>query len=183
MILNDRWIARMAREHRMIEPFVPSLMGQGTISYGLSSFGYDFRLAGEFRVPTGDNKDRVLDPKKTPEDLFAPYRGQECIIPANSYVLGRSLEYFRIPRSVLALCTGKSTYARCGVVVNVTPLEPEWEGFITVSIANTAPWPVKVYAGEGLGQIVFFEGEPPKVSYADRKGKYQSQQGLTLPRI
>jgi dCTP deaminase len=182
MIMNDRWIKEMADQHRMIEPFVPSLVSDGKISCGVSSFGYDFRLSNEFRVFQGCGDD-ILDPKRVREDLFATFSGNECHIPPHSYILGRSEEYFRIPRNILAICAGKSTYARCGIVVNVTPLEPEWEGFITISISNTAPVAVRVYPGEGIGQVVFLEGSPPLVSYADRKGKYQTQRMLTLSKI
>ena len=183
MIKNDTWIREMVHEHRMIDPFAPSLVRNGKISYGVSSYGYDYRLADEFRTFQCANKDCILDPKRVREDLFMTHKGNECIIPGHSYVLGRSLEYFRIPRTILAICTGKSTYARCGIVVNVTPLEPEWEGFITVSISNTTPVPVRIYADEGIGQILFFEGPSPDISYADRMGKYQAQKELTLPKV
>ncbi len=183
MLVNDHRIKQMVQDHRVIEPFSPHLVREGVISYGLSSFGHDFRLADEFLVPSNHTGEFVLDPKHVSEEMFVRCRGNECTVPAHSYVLGRSLEYFRIPRTVLALCAGKSTYARCGILVNVTPLEPEWEGFITVSIANIGAYPVKIYAGEGLGQIIFFEGPSPDVSYADRKGKYQCQDRLTLSKL
>ncbi|MCX8037956.1 MAG: dCTP deaminase [Candidatus Sumerlaeia bacterium] len=179
----DLWIARMVQTHRMIEPYEPAQARSGVISFGVSSYGYDMRLADEFRVfvpPAGAR----LDPKEFHAEWFIEQRGPVCEIPANSYILGRSLEYFRIPRDVIGLCFGKSTYARCGVIVNVTPLEPEWEGYITMAISNTAPAPVKVYANEGVAQVVFFAGKSVcGISYADKKGKYQGQQAITAPRI
>jgi len=182
-IRPDNWIREMAQNRRMIEPFAPELVGGGVISYGVSSFGYDFRLADVFRVlPAGFSG--ALDPKGDPGALFEEVRCDVLTVPPNSFVLGRSLEYFRIPRSILTVCTGKSTYARCGVVVNVTPFEPEWEGFATLSIVNTAPAPVRLYAGEGIGQLIFLESTLPcDTSYAERKGKYQAQQEITTSRL
>lgn len=182
-VKSDAWIEEMAVKHKMIEPFEKSQVSSGVISFGVSSYGYDLRLADEFRIFKG-KPDMILDPKKITDDLFEEYKGEACIIPANSYILGRSLEYFRIPRNVIAITSGKSTYARCGILVNVTPLEPEWEGYITISIANLAPVPVKVYASEGLAQVIFLESnENCRVSYADKKGKYQAQKFITTARI
>jgi len=179
----DSWIARMARDRGMIEPFEAAQVRQGVISFGVSSYGYDLRLSEEFRLfmpPVG----AVLDPKQFDARWFVEQKTDRCVVPANSYVLARSLEYFRIPREVVAICFGKSTYARCGVVVNVTPLEPEWEGHITMAISNTAPVPVVLYAGEGIAQVIFLRGEPVcDVSYADKKGKYQAQKTITPPRV
>ncbi len=172
----------MALENEMIKPFEPDQIKQGNISYGLSSYGYDIRIADEFKIFMG-SRDMILDPKNMSPDLFEDFKGNFCIIPANSYILARSLEYFKIPRNVLVLCTGKSTYARTGVVVNVTPLEPAWEGYITMAISNTSHCPVRLYANEGIAQIVFFESsESCQTSYADRKGRYQAQKTITLPK-
>lgn len=183
-IKPDHWIRRMALEHKMVEPFVDSQMRAGTISYGLSSFGYDIRVADEFRIFTpATGQLTVVDPKAIDERAMVHHRGDVCIIPPNSFALARTVEYFRIPRNVLTICLGKSTYARCGIIVNVTPFEPEWEGHVTIEISNTTPLPCKVYANEGIAQVLFFEGEEPEVSYADRKGKYQAQTGITLPRL
>lgn len=180
-IRPDTWIKRMALENDMIKPFEPEQIKKGNISYGLSSYGYDIRIANEFKIFKGSSKDNVLDPKNINPDLFEDFQGASCVIPANSFVLARSLEYFKIPRNVLVFCTGKSTYARTGVVVNVTPLEPAWEGYITMAISNTAPCPAKLYANEGIAQIVFFESvDACQVSYADRKGRYQAQKTITL---
>lgn len=181
-IKSDSWIRRMAVEARMIEPFFEGQVAQGVISYGLSSYGYDLRLADEFKV-FAPPPDARVDPKSLPPSYFRDHRGPHCDIPPQCYVLGRTLEYLRIPRDVLTLATGKSTYARAGVAVNVTPFEPEWEGFVTVSIANLTPVPVRIYAGEGLCQVLFFQSdEPCSVSYKDRKGKYQAQQKIEFPR-
>ena len=170
----------MALEYDMIRPFEAQQIKKGNISYGLSSYGYDIRIADEFKIFKGQG---TLDPKKITPDLFEDFKGNTCIIPPNSFILARSLEYFKIPRNVLVLCTGKSTYARIGIVVNVTPLEPSWEGFITMSISNTSSCPATLYAKEGIAQIVFFESEDaPQISYADRKGRYQSQKTITLPK-
>ena len=166
----------------MIEPFENGQVGSGRISYGLSSFGYDIRVAPEFKVFTNVHN-LVVDPKKFDERSFVDVRDRDCIIPPNSFALARTVERFRIPRDVLVLCVGKSTYARCGIIVNVTPLEPTWEGFLTLEISNTTPLPARIYGDEGIAQLVFFQGdEPPEVAYADRKGKYQGQVGVTLPK-
>lgn len=183
-IKPDYWIRHMAQEYGMIEPFVERQVSQGTISYGLSSFGYDIRVADEFRIFTSaTGRLSVVDPKAIDENAMAPYRGEVCIIPPNSFALARTVEYFRVPRNVITLCVGKSTYARCGIIVNVTPFEPAWEGFVTLEISNTTPLPAKIYANEGIAQVLFFEGDEPEVSYADRHGKYQGQRGITLPRM
>jgi dCTP deaminase len=173
----------MAREHGMIEPFEDSQVRRGTISYGVSSYGYDMRVAHEFKIFTNVNN-AIVDPKGFDERSFVPFEGEVCVIPPNSFALARSVEFFRIPRSVLCICLGKSTYARCGQIVNVTPFEPEWEGYVTLEISNTTPLPAKIYAGEGIAQVIFFQAdEPCEVSYADRKGKYQGQVGVTPPRL
>jgi dCTP deaminase len=173
----------MALEHRMIEPFEDRQVRAGVVSYGLSSYGYDIRVADEFKVFTNINS-TVVDPKNFDPRSFVDVRADICIIPPNSFALSRTLEYFRIPRDVLTVCVGKSTYARCGLIVNVTPFEPEWEGYVTLEISNTTPLPAKVYANEGIAQVLFFQSdEVCEVSYADKKGKYQAQQGLTLPRL
>ncbi len=183
-IKPDYWIRRMAQEHGMIEPFVEGQVRAGVVSYGLSSFGYDIRVADEFRIFTpATGQLSVIDPKAVDERAMAPYRGEMCIVPPNSFALARTIEYFRIPRNVLTICLGKSTYARCGIIVNVTPFEPEWEGYVTIEISNTTPLPAKIYANEGIAQVIFFEGDAPEISYADRKGKYQGQHGITLPRL
>ena len=181
-IKPDSWIERMAAEYKMIEPFSRNQVSEGTISYGLSSYGYDLRLADEFKIfspPRGE----VINPKSIPPEFYKDHRGDFCDIPPNGYILGRTLEYLRIPRDVLTLCLGKSTYARAGVLINCTPFEPEWEGFVTVSIANTTPAPVRVFANEGLCQVLFFQSdEPCAVSYKDRKGKYQAQKKIEFGR-
>lgn len=172
----------MALEHDMIRPFEPQQIKKN-ISYGLSSYGYDIRIADEFKIFKGSGKKDIIDPKNMALDLFEDFQGKTCVIPPNSFILARSLEYFKIPRNVLVLCTGKSTYARIGVIVNVTPLEPSWEGYITIEISNTSPCAVKLYANEGIAQVVFFESsEECQVTYADRKGRYQSQSRITLPK-
>ena len=182
-LMPDSWIRRMAMDHAMIEPFVDRQTRDGVISYGLSSYGYDARVAPEFRIFT--NVDNALvDPKHFNEQSFVERSGESCVIPPNSFALARTVEYFRIPRDILVICLGKSTYARCGMIVNVTPLEPEWEGHVTLEISNTTPLPARVYANEGLCQFLFLRGyEEPEVSYADRKGKYMRQTGVTLPRL
>jgi len=173
----------MAIEHGMIEPFEDRQVREGVVSYGLSSYGYDIRVADEFKVFTNINS-TVVDPKNFDARSFVDMKTDVCIIPPNSFALARTLEYFRIPRDVLTVCVGKSTYARCGLIVNVTPFEPEWEGNVTLEISNTTPLPARVYANEGIAQVLFFQSdEPCEVSYADKKGKYQKQQGLTLPRL
>jgi len=182
-VKNDRWIRKMVQEHDMINPFAEVQVRDGVISYGLSSYGYDLRVADEFKIFTNVNTP-IIDPKRFDERSFVEFKGPVCIIPPNSFVLARSVEYFRIPRNVITICVGKSTYARCGVIVNVTPLEPEWEGYVTLEISNTAPLPARVYADEGLCQIVFFESdELCETSYKDKRGKYQAQKGIVLPKI
>ena len=182
-IKADSWIRRMAIEQGMIEPFVDGQVRDGVISYGLSSYGYDIRVSNEFKIFTNVHS-AVVDPKNFNSNSFIDYRGDICVIPPNSFVLAQTVEYFRIPRNVLTICVGKSTYARCGLIVNVTPFEPEWEGYVTLEISNTTPLPARVYANEGIAQVLFFESdEVCEVSYADRKGKYQKQQRIVLPRI
>ena len=182
-IKSDRWIAQMAREHGMIEPFAEKQVREGAISYGVSSYGYDMRVAHEFKI-FSNALSAVVDPKNFDSNCFVEYTGDVCIVPPNSFALARSVEYFRIPRNVLTVCVGKSTYARCGIITNVTPFEPEWEGYVTLEISNTTPLPARVYANEGIAQVLFFEGdEPPQTSYADKKGKYQKQTGVTGPRL
>ena len=182
-IKNDRWIRRMAEEHGMIEPFEADQVKDGNISYGLSSYGYDIRVAPEFKVFTNVHN-VVVDPKSFDDRSFVDVNAKECIIPPNSFALARTEEYFRVPRDTLVVCVGKSTYARCGIIVNVTPLEPTWEGYLTLEISNTTPLPAKVYAGEGIAQLLFFQGdEEPEIAYADRKGKYMNQLGVTLPKL
>jgi dCTP deaminase len=180
---SDRWIREQARTRGMIDPFSEKQVRDGVVSYGLSSYGYDLRVSDEFKIFTNVNS-AVIDPKAFDERSFVSVKAESVIIPPNSFALARSVEYFRIPRDVLAICVGKSTYARCGIIVNVTPFEPEWEGFVTLEISNTTPLPAKVYANEGLCQILFFRGdEPCQTSYADRAGKYQKQQGIVLPKL
>ena len=182
-VKSDRWIRQMAREQRMIEPFAEAQKRKGVISYGLSSYGYDIRVADEYRIFTNVNT-AIVDPKNFDARSFVEYSGEICVIPPNSFALARSVEYFRIPRNVLTICVGKSTYARCGIIVNVTPFEPEWEGYVTLEISNTSPLPARVYSNEGLCQVIFLESdELCEVSYKDKKGKYQAQQGIVLPRI
>jgi dCTP deaminase len=182
-IKSDRWIRQMALEHGMIEPFADRQVREGVISYGVSSYGYDMRVATEFRIFT-NVLNSMVDPKQFDPKSFVEFEGDVCIVPPNSFALGRSVEYFRIPRNVITITVGKSTYARCGIITNVTPFEPEWEGFVTLEISNTTPLPAKIYANEGIAQALFFEGdEAPETSYADRKGKYQGQRGVTLPRL
>ena len=179
----DHWIRKMATEQSMIEPFAPAQVRNGVISYGVSSYGYDVRVADEFKIFTNVFSAWV-DPKHFDTQSMVDFKGEVCIIPPNSFVLARTVEYFRIPRSVLVMCLGKSTYARCGIVVNVTPLEPEWEGYVTLEISNTTPLPAKIYANEGLAQMLFFQAdEDCEVSYADKKGKYQKQESIVLPKI
>ncbi len=183
-IKPDHWIRQQAQECGMIEPFEERQVREGVVSYGLSSFGYDIRVAKDFRIFTPATGElTVIDPKAVDERALQSYHGDDCIIPPNSFALARTIEYFRIPRNVLAICVGKSTYARCGIIVNVTPFEPEWEGYVTIEISNTTPLPARIYAGEGIAQVLFFEGEAPEISYADRNGKYQKQSGITLPRL
>jgi dCTP deaminase len=182
-IKSDKWIRRMAIQHRMIEPFSENQVRDGVISYGVSSYGYDIRVANEFKIFTNINS-TIVDPKRFDQQSFIDFKGDVCIIPPNSFALARTVEYFRIPRNILTICVGKSTYARCGVIVNVTPFEPEWEGTATLEISNTTPLPARIYADEGIAQVVFFEAdEICETSYADKKGKYQAQREITLPRI
>ncbi|MBQ1657629.1 MAG: dCTP deaminase [Rhodocyclaceae bacterium] len=186
-IKSDNWICRMAQDHKMIEPFAPELVRQGPngriVSYGVSSYGYDVRVASEFKIFTNINS-TIVDPKEFDERNFVDFEGDVCIIPPNSFALARTVEYFRIPRNVLTVCLGKSTYARCGIIVNVTPLEPEWEGHVTLEFSNTTPLPARIYANEGVAQMLFFEAdEVCKTSYRDRGGKYFGQTGVTLPRM
>jgi len=183
MLKSDRWIRKMATEHDMINPFSEKQVREGVISYGLSSYGYDLRVADEFKIFTNVNN-AMVDPKRFDEKSFVTVRTDICIVPPNSFALARSIEYFKIPRDVLTICVGKSTYARCGIIVNVTPFEPEWEGFVTLEISNTTPLPARIYANEGLCQIIFFQSdEVCETSYADRKGKYQAQKGIVLPKL
>jgi dCTP deaminase len=187
VIKADKWIRRMAEEHRMIEPFEPHQVkvvdGVRVVSFGTSSYGYDIRCSDEFKIFTNINS-TIVDPKNFDPKSFVDFKGDVCIIPPNSFALARTVEYFRIPRNVLTICLGKSTYARCGIIVNVTPFEPEWEGYVTLEFSNTTPLPAKIYANEGVAQVVFFESdEVCEVSYRDRGGKYQGQQGVTPPRI
>ena len=183
MLKSDRWIRKMSLEHDMINPFSEKQVREGVISYGLSSYGYDLRVSDEFKIFTNVNN-ALVDPKNFDEKSFVTVQTDICIVPPNSFALARSVEYFKIPRSVLTICVGKSTYARCGIIVNVTPFEPEWEGFVTLEISNTTPLPARIYANEGLCQIIFFESdEICETSYADRKGKYQEQKGIVLPKL
>ena len=182
-IKSDKWIEKMACNHGMIEPFELNQARVGKISYGLSSFGYDIRVADEYKIFTNVNNS-IVDPKNFDSGSFVDYKGDICIIPPNSFALARSVEYFRIPRDVLTLCVGKSTYARCGIIVNVTPLEPAWEGHVTLEFSNTTPLPAKIYANEGVAQFIFLKGnEKPEITYADRNGKYMKQSGVTLPKV
>lgn len=179
----DHWIRKMALEHGMIEPFVDGQVREGVISYGLTSYGYDMRVANQFKIFTNVHS-AIVDPKNFSPNSFVDFEGDVCIVPPNSFALAHSVEYFRIPRSVLCVTVGKSTYARAGVITNVTPFEPEWEGYVTLEISNTTPLPAKIYANEGIAQVLFFEAdEECEVSYADKKGKYQGQTGVTPPRL
>jgi dCTP deaminase len=179
----DHWIARMAKDKQMIDPYVDSQVREGSISYGVSSYGYDIRVADEFMIFTNVHS-AIVDPKNFDTASMVEFKGEVCVIPPNSFALARTVEYFRIPRSVLTICLGKSTYARCGIIVNVTPFEPEWEGYVTLEISNTTPLPAKIYANEGIAQVLFFEAdEECKISYADKKGKYQKQERIELPKM
>lgn len=181
--LPDHWIKRMAKNHQMIVPYADTRNRPGKISFGSSSYGYDFRLSDEYKVPEFEEIAQ-LDPKRMSSIPFRDHKGSSCLIPGKSFVLGRSLEYFRIPRDVVVVCFGKSTYARCGLIVNVTPLEPEWEGYITISLINASPVPVKLYSGEGIAQLVFLRAESEcSLSYADKKGKYQAQKHIQLSKV
>jgi dCTP deaminase len=182
-IMNDAWIRRMALDHGMIEPFEDRQVRDGVISYGVSSYGYDMRVAREFKIFT-NVLSSIVDPKDFDPKSFVEFEGDVCIVPPNSFALARSVEYFRIPRDILTICVGKSTYARCGIITNVTPFEPEWEGYVTLEISNTTPLPAKIYGNEGIAQVLFLQGNaPPDISYRDKRGKYQSQVGITLPKI
>jgi len=186
-IKSDKWIRRMANEYRMIDPFEPDQVkqveGRRIVSYGTSSYGYDIRCADEFKLFTNINS-TIVDPKEFDDKNFVNFKGDSVIIPPNSFALARTVEYFRIPRNVLTVCLGKSTYARCGILVNVTPFEPEWEGYVTLEFSNTTPLPAKIYANEGVAQVIFFESdEVCETSYKDRGGKYQGQRGVTLPKM
>lgn len=182
-IKSDRWIREMALSRHMIEPFTEKQISKGKISYGLSSYGYDIRVADEFKIFTNVNSS-VVDPKAFDPTSFVNFQGDVCIIPPNSFALARSVEHMRIPKDVLCVCVGKSTYARCGIITNVTPLEPGWEGFITLEISNTTTLPAKIYSHEGLVQVLFFQSdEACETTYADRAGKYQGQKGITIPKV
>ena len=184
-IKSDRWIRRMAQEHDMINPYSEKQVSTGVISYGVSSYGYDLRVSDEFKIFTNVNS-TIVDPKHFDERSFVTITADVAIVPPNSFALARSVEYFKIPRDVLTICVGKSTYARCGIIVNVTPFEPEWEGYVTLEFSNTTPLPAKIYANEGCAQVLFFEADDDDVcetSYKDRGGKYQGQVGVTLPKI
>lgn len=179
----DRWIKTMAQESRMIDPFAQAQVREGVISYGVSSYGYDMRISDEFKI-LSNSVSTIVDPKNFDLRSLVEFKGDVCIIPPNSIALGRSVEYFRIPRRILTLCLGKSTYARCGIIVNVTPFEPEWEGHVTIEISNNTPLPARIYAGEGIAQVIFLESdEECEVSYSDKRGKYQAQRGITPPRL
>lgn len=179
----DHWIRKMVKEQNMIEPFAEGQVRDGVISYGVSSYGYDIRVADEFKIFTNVYS-AIVDPKHFDTRSMVDYKGEVCVIPPNSFALARTIEYFRIPRTVLTICVGKSTYPRCGIIVNVTPFEPEWEGFVTLEISNTTPLPAKIYANEGIAQVLFFEADEVCItSYADKKGKYQKQQSIVLPRL
>ena len=182
-VLSDKWIKEMVKNHDMINPFEDKQVRGTKISYGLSSFGYDARVSNEFKIFTNVNSE-IVDPKNFKQSNFVSKNGEECIIPPNSFVLASTVEYFKIPSDVLVICLGKSTYARCGIIVNVTPLEPSWEGCVTLEFSNTTPLPAKIYANEGVAQFIFLKGnEKPKITYADRNGKYMKQSGVTLPKV
>ena len=182
-IQPDSWIKKMCKEHNMIDPYEENQVSKGKISYGQSGFGYDVKISDEYRIFTNVNNS-LVDPKNFSEENFVERKGPYCIIPPNSFVLGKTVEFFRIPKNVLCICVGKSTYARCGIIVNVTPLEPGWEGHVTLEFSNTTPLPAKIYANEGVAQFIFLKGnERPSVTYANRKGKYMKQKGVTLPKV
>ena len=182
-VLSDRWIKKMAKTKGMIKPFVSKQIRKGKISFGLSSYGYDARVSNEFKIFTNVNSG-IVDPKNFKKESFVTKIGKECIIPPNSFALARTVEKFKIPSDVMVICLGKSTYARCGIIVNVTPLEPGWEGYVTLEFSNTTPLPAKIYANEGVAQFIFLKGnEKPEVTYADRNGKYMGQTGVTLPKV
>ena len=182
-VLSDKWIKEMAKTHNMISPFEDKQVRGTKISYGLSSFGYDARVSNEFKIFTNVNSE-IIDPKNFKQNNFISKNGEECIIPPNSFVLSSTVEYFKIPNDVMVICLGKSTYARCGIIVNVTPLEPAWEGHVTLEFSNTTPLPAKIYANEGVAQFIFLKGnEKPEITYADRNGKYMKQSGVILPKV
>lgn len=182
-IKADHWIKKMSLEYKMIDPFEDKQVRNDVISYGVSSYGYDLRIANEFKIFTNINT-TIVDPKNFDPQSLVDYKGEVCIIPPNSFALARSVEYFRIPENVITICVGKSTYARCGIITNVTPFEPGWEGYVTLEVSNTTPIPAKIYANEGIAQVLFFEGdEPCDISYASKRGKYQAQVGVTLPKV
>jgi dCTP deaminase len=182
-VLSDRWIKKMALEKEMIKPFIPEQKSKNVISYGLSSFGYDARVSDEFKIFT-DVDSAIVDPKNFKNNSFVSRKGKECVIPPNSFALASTVEYFKIPQDILVICLGKSTYARCGIIVNVTPLEPGWEGHVTLEFSNTTPLPAKIYANEGAAQFIFLKGsEKPEITYEKRNGKYMKQAGVTLPKI
>ena len=182
-VLSDKWIKEMVKKNNMISPFQDKQVRENKISYGLSSFGYDARVSNEFKIFTNVNSE-IVDPKNFKPNSFVTKKASECIIPPNSFALASTMEYFKIPKDVLVICLGKSTYARCGIIVNVTPLEPGWEGYVTLEFSNTTPLPAKIYANEGVAQFVFIKGnETPEVTYADRNGKYMKQSGVTLPKV
>ena len=182
-VQSDKWIIKMAKQYNMITPFEDKQIRDGKISFGVSSYGYDARVSDEFKIFTNVNSE-IVDPKNFKPSNFVTKKSSECIIPPNSFVLARTIEYFRIPKDVLVICLGKSTYARCGIIVNVTPLEPDWEGHVTLEFSNTTPLPAKIYANEGVAQFIFLKGnEKPEVTYADRDGKYMGQTGVTLPKV
>ena len=182
-VLSDKWIKKMAREKRMISPFVSKQVRKGKISFGISSYGYDARVSNDFKIFTNVNS-AIVDPKNFKKESFVSRKSKVCVIPPNSFALARTVEYFKIPENVMVICLGKSTYARCGIIVNVTPLEPGWEGYVTLEFSNTTPLPAKIYANEGAAQFIFLKGnEKPEVTYADRNGKYMGQTGVTLPKV
>ena len=182
-VLSDKWIKKAAKQKKLIKPFVSKQIRRGKISFGLSSYGYDARVSNEFKIFTNVNSG-IVDPKVFKKESFVTKVGKECIIPPNSFALARTMEYFKIPDDILVICLGKSTYARCGIIVNVTPLEPGWEGYVTLEFSNTTPLPAKIYANEGVAQFIFLSGnEKPEVTYADRNGKYMGQTGVTLPKV
>jgi dCTP deaminase len=182
-IRPDHWIRKMCKEHGMIEPYEEKQVREGVISYGVSSYGYDIRVSDEFKIFTNVMA-TVVDPKNVDHRSMVDFKGPVCVVPPNSFALARTVEYFRVPRNVLTICVGKSTYARCGIITNVTPFEPEWEGYVTLEISNTTPLPAKIYANEGIAQVLFFESDDVcETSYKDKAGKYQKQTGITLPRM
>lgn len=182
MLLNDKSIKELVKKQDMIHPFVDHQVSKGVVSYGLGSFGVDIRLDHEYRIFTNINT-TVLDPKQFDEDSFVEHSGKTCVIPPNSFVLGKSLEYFKMPGDVMGICLGKSTYARCGIIVNMTPLEAGWRGYLTIEISNTTPLPARIHSGEGIAQVLFFKGDIPEITYESRAGKYQDQEGIVTPKV